>query len=80
MGISIDEDPGAKNKISNFARDYKVRYTLLWDDKNVADAYNVQSIPNAFIIDKEGNIIQHHMGFSEDEFDLMSNEIEGLLK
>ncbi|MDA8171097.1 MAG: TlpA disulfide reductase family protein [Nitrospiraceae bacterium] len=77
LGVSIDD--GQKD-IMEFMKSHKVLYTLLWDNKNVADSYNVQSIPNVFIIDKNGVIRDHHLGFSADEFDEFSNEIEGLLK
>lgn len=80
MGVSIDDGPGSIKTIREFARSHDVLYTLLWDNRNVADTYNVESIPNAFIIDKNGIIRDHHLGFSEDEFDEISGEVQGLLK
>ena len=80
LGVSINSNPNSMAKIKQFAKDFKVRYTLLWDDKNVADAYGVQSIPSVFIIDKNGVIREHHLGYSYGEFQDFASEIEGLLK
>ncbi|MDA8388994.1 MAG: TlpA disulfide reductase family protein [Nitrospiraceae bacterium] len=80
LGVSINSGPDSLAKIRQFKKAYKVQYTLLWDNKGVADAYGVDSIPTAFIIDKNGVIRQHHLGFSEGEFQDLSSEIEGLLK
>ena len=79
LGVSINSDPDSMAKIRRFAKDFHVRYTLLWDDKNVADAYDVDSIPTAFIIDKSGVIRDHQLGYSHGEFEDLSSEIEGLL-
>ena len=80
LGVSINSSPGSMAKIRQFAKDYKVQYPLLWDNNNVADAYGVQSIPTAFVIDKNGNISERHLGYSYGEFQEFSSEIEGLLK
>ncbi len=77
MGVSIDD--GSKD-IRDFLKTHQILYKVLWDNKNIADAYNVQSIPNVFVIDKNGVIRDHHLGFSADEFDELSGEIQGLLK
>ena len=80
LGVSIDDGAGADGQIKTFAKNYQVLYPLARDDKGIADAYSVSGIPNLFVIDKDGVIQDHHMGFSPDEFDEISKELQGLLK
>ncbi len=80
LGISIDDDAGADAQVKSFVKDFQVLYPVARDDKDIADEYGVSGIPNLFIIDKDGVIRAHHMGFSPDEFDEIANEIQGLLK
>ena len=80
LGISIDDGAGADGQVKSFVKNFQVLYPIARDDKDIADRYGVSGIPNLFIIDKDGIIREHHMGFSPDEFDEISNEIQGLLK
>ncbi|MDA8169830.1 MAG: TlpA disulfide reductase family protein [Nitrospiraceae bacterium] len=79
LGISVDDGANAGRAIKDFAGAYKISYPLLNDKGNVADEYNVNSIPNTFLIDKSGNIADHHMGFTPGMTDTLFKEIEELL-
>ncbi len=80
LGVSIDDGAGADGQVKSFAKQFQILYPLARDNKDIADMYGVSGIPNLFIIDKDGVIRDHHLGFSPDEFDEISNEIQGLLK
>jgi len=54
---------------------------ILYDD-GISLAYNVQSIPSLFVIDRKGKIQYKHIGFGgngEEFVKMISNEIEELL-
>lgn len=80
LAVSLDEGQGAVGKVKDFGSAHKVGYPLLHDDKNVAGAYGIYSIPNTFLIDKGGVIRAHHMGFSDDMVERFSKKIEELLR
>ncbi len=80
LGISIDDGAGADAQVKSFVKNFQVLYPVARDNKDIADEYGVSGIPNLFIIDKDGVIRDHHMGFSPDEFGEISGEIQDLLK
>ncbi len=80
LGISIDDGAGADGMVRSFVKNFQVAYPVARDDKGVADMYGVSGIPNLFIIGKDGVIRDHHMGYSPDELDEISGELQGLLK
>lgn len=52
--INMNQDPGMVRVI---AREMKVNYPILWDEKDVARAkYRVASIPQNFLVGKDGVI------------------------
>jgi len=80
MALAVDEGEQVTDTLKSFGAENGVLYPVLPDVKNVAGFYNVISIPSTFVIDKEGNISFHHMGYAPDMFETISKEIEGLLK
>lgn len=60
LAINLAED---KSTVQNFLKDNQYNFPVLLDtDNSVASNYQVVSIPTSFFIDKEGNIIDKHIG------------------
>jgi peroxiredoxin len=73
LGISLDEDGG---KWKSAIKDDKLAWDQVSDlkgwDNEVAKMYNVQEIPSAFLIDKDGKIVA--LGFHADELEKLLKE------
>lgn len=56
-----------------------VDLTWVHDKGKVSKLFGVRALPNMFIIDREGRIAHTHLGYSEDVFKQMIEEILALL-
>ena len=67
LGINVDQGDtpeAVKEKVDDFADDYKINYPVLFHNIEVVYAYGgIQSIPTTFILDKEGRVIQGFAGY-----------------
>ena len=62
IGISLDQ-PATQNEMVPFIKNYGINYPIVLGNIEVSAAYgNIQAIPTSFVIDKEGNIINKHIG------------------
>lgn len=62
IGISLDQ-PATQNNLQLFINNFGINYPVVLGTYEVSEAYgNIQAIPTSFIIDKEGNIINKHIG------------------
>jgi cytochrome c biogenesis protein CcmG/thiol:disulfide interchange protein DsbE len=76
IGISVDTD--TKDQVASFAQNFNINYTVLFANPDVVNAYgNIESIPTSFIIDKNGNIVNQHVGLTPKE--IYISEIKKLL-
>jgi cytochrome c-type biogenesis protein len=65
-------------KAKRFALQNKLKYIMLYDDGGeVRKKYNVESLPQMFIFDKDGNLKGHFRGFKD--IKIIENKINGLL-
>ena len=80
LALSVDEGEDLAGKLKRFGAKEGILYPVLPDFKDIAGTYNVISIPVTYVIDKEGNISYQHMGHMPDMVEIISEEIEGLLK
>jgi peroxiredoxin len=79
LGISEDEADD-KRAIPGFANAYGAKFTLGWDeDKSIARAYNPETMPSSFLIDKNGVIRYAHVGYRDGEEVEVETEIKELL-
>ena len=65
IGISVDDDRTVAD-VPGFLSENKVNYPVAYADQAVVNAYGgIEAIPTSFVIDKEGNIIDKHVGLVE---------------
>lgn len=60
LGISLDDDP--KTAVPAFAARLPISYPVLIGSAEIAWRYNVQAIPQTYIIDRAGKIVHSHAG------------------
>ena len=75
LGINTEGAP--PQLIREFAQAQGVQYTMLLDDERVSAAYQVQTLPTIYLIDREGNIRWSRVGFISHE--QLSEVIRGLI-
>jgi thiol-disulfide isomerase/thioredoxin len=64
LSVSLDEET---DLIGPFAERYGMSYpVLLGAASDVAERYRVRGIPTLFLIDREGNLVRHWIGFDSD--------------
>ncbi len=79
LGISVDEGENLPRRLSEFSEDHKMNYFILLSDGTVEHAYQVNSIPKSFIIDREGKVVHFYMGYSGQFKTAMSAQIDKIL-
>lgn len=77
LGLAVDQQNSQK-MVEPFAKKNKINYPVLFANyQNTVDYGGVPAIPTAFIIDKEGKIINKHVGIVP--FEKLEKEITELL-
>ena len=74
IGVSLDED---KRAVSAFVKDNAVPYPILLAGENPPEGYPVTAIPTAYLIDREGIIVQKYFG--PQPFEAFAADIKPLL-
>jgi peroxiredoxin len=76
IGLSLDDDA---KPVAKFAQEMKINYPIAVANEKIAEQYGgVLGLPIAFIIDREGRIVQKHVG--ETSPDVFEKEIVALLR
>jgi thiol-disulfide isomerase/thioredoxin len=75
IGISVDTD--TKVDVASFIKQMRINYPIAYADAGVAQSYGgVESIPTSFIIDKDGNVVDKHIGLvPKSEFTSVLNKL-----
>src|SRR5215813_9625868 len=61
--IGVSEDEGSPEAVRRFATEYKVNYPIVMLTPELKKYFpNVYALPTTFIIDREGRIVQKHVG------------------
>lgn len=77
VGVSLD-DEGVKG-VKDFVAKNKINYPIVMGDGKTTELFGgVKGIPTTFIIDKKGNIVGKHVGFTEEK--AFEKEVLALLK
>lgn len=60
LGISLDS--GDWDSVRSFVKEYKITYPVLMGTEDVADQYQVRTIPLFVLVDKEGKVHRRYLG------------------
>ncbi len=78
IAINLDKEPSLREK---FIATIPPKFTIAFDPEGtVAEQYGVQGMPSSYIIDRNGNIYAHHLGFREKDTAELEKTIQSLLK
>lgn len=78
VAINLDKDKTALNK---FRKKYPVDFIIAEDPNgDIAKQYKVLGMPSAYLISREGKIINSHIGFREKDKAKLEAKIKALLK
>jgi len=62
LAVSID-DAGAREKVEGFVRDFGLEFPVLLDvEQSVYHAYQAYGVPETFLIDKDGHVVERFIG------------------
>lgn len=75
VGIDPYDDP-AKDEMATFLSKRGITYMVLFSDHELSKAYRVHAFPTLFILDRDGKIVETHIGFSKE----MGTELEEQLQ
>ncbi len=78
LGVSFDRKD--MEDLKSFVSEFNVDYPVLLGTMDVARAYGVRSIPSMFLLDKQGHIRLHRIGFNEEIGNEIETELKALLK
>lgn len=88
VGVSIDKNV-TPTELQSFIDEYRITYPVVMGDRAVEEAYGqvmspaqqrVTSLPTTFILDRQGRVIKHYIGYRADVSKLeLENEIRPLL-
>ncbi|MBN2011888.1 TlpA family protein disulfide reductase [candidate division KSB1 bacterium] len=80
--VGINEDgPRSQAKVKPFVRSLKITFPILIDSNNdVMRRLQVQSLPTTILIGSDGTVLARHIGYHPDEFEMLENEIQAILK
>lgn len=78
VGINLDKD---KSQADDFLKAHPALFPVFFNaDGTLAKKYGVKGMPYTVIIDKNGKIIDSHIGFHADKTDQYIKIIEGALQ
>jgi thiol-disulfide isomerase/thioredoxin len=65
LAVSLDE--GGWDDVKTFIKDYGITYMVLKGTDDVAEQYQVRTIPMILVLDKDGRIRKRYLGFGNEE-------------
>ncbi|MBC8053592.1 MAG: TlpA family protein disulfide reductase [Sphingobacteriaceae bacterium] len=82
--VSVYSDE-VKDKLKKYVERYGMKFTVVYNEKDqknkkILRDYGVSGIPHFFVIDQEGNIAWHSVGFQTNIGEVLIREIKKLLK
>lgn len=76
IGISLDEETEI---VERFKKRFKITYPILMGEEKTKKDYRITGLPEMFILERNGNLRYHHLGFNKSLKDKIDKEIKGLL-
>ena len=81
VDILVIDATNSRERMEEIAREKSLTLRILLDDKQIADkGYNLMATPTTLVVDRGGRIIFKHVGFNPDMEEMLTNEIQELLK
>jgi len=78
IAVNLDKEQALREK---FITTIPPKFTIAFDPEGtVAEQYGVQGMPSSYLIDRNGNIYAHHLGFREKDTAELEKTIQSLLK
>ncbi len=78
VAISVDE---TADDASNFINGQKVNFAIAHDPEGTCPkAYELQTMPTSYLIDRKGNLRSVHRGFNNSDREELNKSIDALLK
>lgn len=70
VAVNVDNDLAAANR---FLNDYPASFQVHFDeDRSLARQYEVAAMPSSFLIGRDGQVVEQHLGFrvlKQDEYE-----------
>lgn len=79
VAVNSKEDPKTVRTIMSQLKDRQIISTLDRTGK-IGDTFDVNAFPNLWIIDPEGKVVSHKVGYGEDSLKSIAQEIISVLK
>jgi peroxiredoxin len=76
LGIALD----GRSDLYEFLKTYPFRYAIIPDGRSVADQYGIGSYPTHVILDTNGKVVFHTVGFTMNTIAWMENIIRSLVR
>jgi len=77
--LSIASEDEGDETVKGFVKDSGLTYPVFIASSDTLKNYGISSIPVSFIIDKDGKIVNKHLGYTPDIKQELSTEIKQLL-
>jgi peroxiredoxin len=79
VGVSID-DPSARDAVERFRSEFGLSFPLLFDpDKSAYRSFQATGVPETFLIDREGRIVERFVGPRDWDEPRYANAVRALL-
>lgn len=77
IAINLDEE---KSVAENFLKTNTADFKVMFDPDGVlAEKYQVDGMPSSYLVDRDGNIVKHHVGFFSEKKTDYENDIKKVL-
>jgi thiol-disulfide isomerase/thioredoxin len=70
-----------RTEVPAFAKEFGIPYPLVFPDEKFVDDYMGanQNIPQTFVLDRQGNVVRHFIGFTEDRAPALERLVQATL-
>lgn len=78
IAVNVQDSPADYRLMMRQMKSYTIAMTRDPDGK-ISEGYGVKAFPNLWIIDPQGRVAAHHVGYGEDSLDALVDEINGII-
>jgi len=80
IGLNVGGDDD-RAKVPAFAKEFEIEYPLGFPDDNLIDQYltDNQNIPQAFVFERNGNLVKRFIGYSSNSGAELDRLVKGAL-